>query len=105
MLEEQADSRGNPKCDPRVVGVCIVTCDEDGEQHQTWIDIRKVFALSWCEEEVGRKPPRETGNYKLPAVRPPGPCSEPKPMANGEPEAICWWNGSMWVCGDDDNGA
>lgn len=87
-----------PNCRSNVIGIKIVYCDSTGEQNEVWVDLNRVRALAWCEEQVGSKPAGKGGNGKLPEdPNGPGPCPD---IRDDEPK-ICWWNGTEWVCGEE----
>lgn len=86
-----------PNCRSSLIDIKVVYC-KDGEPEEAWVDLSRVHALSWCSEEVGRKNAGQGGNSKLPTdPNGPGPC----PQTGIADEAICWWNGTQWVCGEE----
>lgn len=89
-------------CTPpaNLMGIQIVYCVE-GVQKNEWVDLKKVHAISWCVEEMTKKP-KGNGNPNgphLPKGKEPGSCPPPDPLTPGG-APMCWWDGTEWVCGE-----
>lgn len=80
----------------KLIGVQIAYCDRDGREKLEWLNLQQVRALAWTEEEIKAKAKGKTGNSKLPS----GAKGKCNPGTFVE-ESVCWWNGSEWVCGED----
>jgi len=93
-------------CRTNLIGIQLVYC-EAGVKREVWVDLGKVHALAWCHEEVKAKPGGEGGTGKLPSANKPGRCPDDTltmtatATAAGTEVPVCWWNGSVWVCGDE----
>lgn len=86
-----------PNCKTNLLGIKLVYCDGSGDKQEVWVDLNRVHALAWCSEEVKAKAGSAGGNAKLPEDKNgPGDC---KPTMDDPGAALCWWDGSKWICG------
>ena len=90
-----------PTCRTSLLGIKLVYCEGD-DRKEVWVDLKKVHALAWCDEEVGAKGKGQGGNSKLPTDNNgPGNCDDADIAGTAPPPPVCWWNGTEWVCGDE----
>lgn len=78
-----------------LIGVQLVYCD-NGQETRVWVDIKKIGAISWTNEEVKAKGKDQGGKDRIPTTKGPDSCTEAHADAE---ENVCWWNGTQWVCG------
>lgn len=89
-------------CNKNIKGIMILTCDEDGNRVENWLNLNRVQAISWCDGEVkGRGAnPNPTPSPESPwGPEPKNPCGGAgDEVAPAEESVLCWWDGNDWVC-------